>query len=217
MKYNNRYRIDTTRLPSWDYGANAPYFVTICTKNREKFFGKIINNSVRLSPIGKIAQKYWLEIPKHFPFVKLDKFIIMPNHIHGIIIINKNVETQYFVSPKNTNDPNVETQNIAGTNVETQNIAGTNVETQNIAGTNVETQNIASLQKNKFGPQSQNLASIVRGFKSGVKSYTTKNNLEFAWQPRYYDHIIRDYESLERIRKYIQLNPNRWLDDEYQL
>jgi len=197
MKYNNRYRIDTTRLPSWDYGANAPYFVTICTKNREKFFGKIINNSVRLSPIGKIAQKYWLEIPKHFPFVKLDKFIIMPNHIHGIIIINKNVETQYFVSPKNTNDPNVETQNIAGTNVETQ--------------------NIASLQKNKFGPQSQNLASIVRGFKSGVKSYTTKNNLEFAWQPRYYDHIIRDYESLERIRKYIQLNPNRWLDDEYQL
>ena len=198
MKYNNRYRIDTTRLPSWDYGANAPYFVTICTKNREKFFGKIINNSVRLSPIGKIAQKYWLEIPKHFPFVKLDKFIIMPNHIHGIIIINKNVETQYFVSPpKNTNDPNVKTQNIAGTNVETQ--------------------NIASLQKNKFGPQSQNLASIVRGFKSGVKSYTTKNNLEFAWQPRYYDHIIRDYESLERIRKYIQLNPNRWLDDEYQL
>ena len=197
MKYNNRYRIDTTRLPSWDYGANAPYFVTICTKNREKFFGKIINNSVRLSPISKIAQKYWLEIPKHFPFVKLDKFIIMPNHIHGIIIINKNVETQYFVSPKNTNDPNVKTQNIAGTNVETQ--------------------NIASLQKNKFGPQSQNLASIVRGFKSGVKSYTTKNNLEFAWQPRYYDHIIRDYESLERIRKYIQLNPNRWLDDEYQL
>ena len=178
IKYKDKFRIETTRLPSWDYGANAPYFVTICTKNREMFFGKIIKNIVNLSPIGEIAHKYWLEIPKHFPFVELDEFIIMPNYIHGIIVINKPVESQ------------------------------------NIAGINVETQNIASLQKNKFGPQSQNLGSIVRGFKSGVTTYAKINNLKFAWQPRYYDHIIRNYASWERIRQYIQLNPNNWLADE---
>jgi len=77
-----------------------------------------------------------------------------------------------------------------------------------------ETQNIASLQKNKFGPQSQNLASIVRGFKSGVTTYARKNNIEFAWQSRYYDHIIRNYKSWKKIRQYIQQNPNNWLDDE---
>ena len=186
MNYKNKYRIKTTRLPSWDYGSNAPYYITICTKNKEMFFGKIINNIVELSPIGEITQKCWLDIPKHFPFVELDEFIIMPNHIHGIIIINK---------------PIVETQHVASRNQINK----------------LETQNIASLQKNKFGPQSQNLASIVRGFKSGVKTYATKNNLEFAWQSRYYDHIIRNYESWERIRQYIQKNPNGGLDDEYQI
>ncbi len=176
MNYKNKYRIETTRLPSWNYGANAPYFVTICTKNKDNFFGKIINNCVKFSPIGEIAQKYWLDIPKHFPFVELDKFIVMPNHVHGIIVINKPVETQNFASQNQINK--------------------------------LETQNFASLQKNKFGPQSQNLASIVRGFKSGVKTYATKNNIEFAWQSRYYDHIIRNYESWEKIRQYIQQNPN---------
>ena len=196
-KYKDKFRIETTRLPSWGYGANAPYFVTICTKNREKFFGEIINNIVNLSPVGKIAQKYWLDIPKHFPFVELDEFIIMPNHVHGIIVINKPVvETQYVASQNQINK----------------------LETQHIAGTNVKTQHFGSLQKNKFGPQSQNLASIVRGFKSGVTTYVRKNNIEFGWQPRYYDHIIRNYKSWEKIRQYILKNPSKWLDDnEYQV
>ena len=88
-KYNNKYRIETTRLKNWDYGWNGAYFITICTKNRIHYFGEIKNQKMQLSGIGKMAEKYWHEIPAHFPFVKLDAFIVMPNHIHGIIIIDK--------------------------------------------------------------------------------------------------------------------------------
>ncbi len=63
---------------------------------------------------------------------------------------------------------------------------------------------------NKFGPQSKNLASIIRGFKSAVKTYASKNNIEFAWQSRYHDHIIRDLFQLDRISKYINQNPQHW-------
>lgn len=93
-KYQNKYRIPSARLQTWDYGSNAPYFVTICTHGRECFFGNIVETpnlgvSTKLSPIGQLAQKYWAEIPNHFPFVKLGAFVVMPNHVHGIIIIDK--------------------------------------------------------------------------------------------------------------------------------
>lgn len=87
-KFRNKYRIKSARCHNWDYSSNAAYFVTICTQNREHFFGKIVNQKMILSEIGKIADKFWYEIPNHFPYIKLDAFIVMPNHIHGIIIID---------------------------------------------------------------------------------------------------------------------------------
>ena len=107
-KFRNKYRISSARLPNWDYGGNAAYFVTICTKNREHYFGNIVATvetpdsgvsttapnsnvpaTIQLSPIGEIVQKYWMEIPQHFPFVQLNAFVVMPNHIHGIIVIDR--------------------------------------------------------------------------------------------------------------------------------
>ena len=88
-KYKNKFRISSSRLQNWDYGWNAPYFVTICTANRECYLGEIQNNEMILSEIGFKANEFWLEIPEHFPFVKLDEFVVMPNHVHGIIIIDK--------------------------------------------------------------------------------------------------------------------------------
>ncbi|MCO6464736.1 MAG: hypothetical protein J5I52_11375, partial [Saprospiraceae bacterium] len=85
-KFKNKYRIASTRLQHWDYGWNAAYFVTICTKNRICWFGNVADGGMVLSEIGEIAQKCWIEIVEHFPFVKLDAFIVMPNHVHGIII-----------------------------------------------------------------------------------------------------------------------------------
>jgi len=204
-KFRDKYRIPSARLQTWDYGWNAAYFVTICTANREFYFGEIRNGVMQFSEIGSKANKYWIEIPKHFPFVKLDVHVVMPNHVHGIIIIDK---------PDDGRNNEKNNQRIMDQNNERN------------GGRNVKTQNFASLRqqqkqpppptpqpKNKFGPQSQNLASIIRGFKTGVTKYARINNIEFAWQPRFHDHIIRNDAEYQRIKYYIIKNPKNWHDD----
>jgi REP element-mobilizing transposase RayT len=174
--FKNKYRIASARAPFWDYAQNGAYFITICTKHRIPWFGWIENGEMELSEIGKVVLDCWMEIPQHFPFVVLDAFVIMPDHVHGIIQIEKSD------SPATT----------------------------------VETQDLASLQnhrepKNKFGPQSRNLASVVRGFKIGVTQKSRLINPGFAWQARYHDHIIRDERAHETIALYIENNPWNWI------
>ena len=174
-KFKNKYRIPSARLQHWDYGWNASYFVTICTYNHEHYFGGIVDGEMDLSDIGKIAWRFWGEIPNHFPFVILNAFVVMPNHVHGIIIIDKT-------------DDECNNGHIGGHDVTTE---------------IVETQNVASLRnnqpnnkpQNKFGPQSQNLASIIRGYKTGVKKQAAMNNINFTWQSRFHDPIIRNNKS----------------------
>ena len=91
------------RWQSWDYSQNAAYFITICTRNRLYYFGQIIDGQMNPTPIGQSAYDCWLAIPEHFPFVKLGAFVVMPNHLHGIIIIDKPVraETEKVVSKQN--------------------------------------------------------------------------------------------------------------------
>ncbi|KKQ27812.1 MAG: hypothetical protein US42_C0005G0037 [Candidatus Magasanikbacteria bacterium GW2011_GWC2_37_14] len=171
--FRNKFLIPSTRLAGYDYSQTGYYFITICTKNKFCYFGEIVGDEIVLNDIGKMATKYWLEIPKHFPFVTLDEFVIMPNHVHGIIIINNN-------------PPIVETQNFASLHDNDK------------------------LYHNKFGPQSKNLSSIIRGFKIGVSKWATTNNVSFIWQARFYDHIIRDEISLHNIQQYIFNNPSMW-------
>jgi putative transposase len=88
-RYKNKYRIASARAPWWDYGWNGPYFITICTQNRKHFFGEIHDGKMALSHLGVIADILWHEIPNHTKFVKLGDFVVMPNHIHGILILDK--------------------------------------------------------------------------------------------------------------------------------
>ena len=84
-KFKNRYRTPSTRLENYDYSSNGYYFLTICTKDRINYFGEVKNNKLELSKTGIMTQKFWLEIPKHFSFVNLDEFVVMPNHVHEIL------------------------------------------------------------------------------------------------------------------------------------
>ena len=138
-----------------------------------------------LSEIGKLAQKYWHEIPEHFPFVILHAFVVMPNHIHGIIEIAKNNQSDFVV------------------------------ETQNLASLRQQ-QSSKLTPHNKFGPQSRNLASIIRGYKIGVTKNAKKLDPDWGWQSRYHDHIIRNGESYQKIKKYIINNPVKWENDKFR-
>lgn len=88
-RFKNKYRIPSARAGWWDYAADAAYFVTICTKNRVLYFGTVVDSVLELSEIGKIAHRCWAAIPEHFPSVILGEFVIMPNHLHGIVVIDK--------------------------------------------------------------------------------------------------------------------------------
>ena len=81
------YRVESSRLRGWDYAAAGYYFVTICTRDRECFFGNVVGDVMCLSAIGQVAQQLWAEIPSHFKHVSLDEYVVMPNHLHGILVL----------------------------------------------------------------------------------------------------------------------------------
>ena len=166
-KFRNKYRITSLRIPWFDYGSNAGYYITICTRSRHPYFGKIENGKMILSAIGEIVKEEWLKTPSIRPELNLymNDFVIMPDHIHGIIIMRRGARPG--VSP-------------------------------------------VDKKQNIFGAQYNNIPSIIRGIKSAVTIQSRKLNPGFAWQTRYYDHIIRNRKDYERIVKYIQDNPKNY-------
>ena len=195
LLYKNKYRIPSARLQHWDYGWNAAYFVTICTHNRQCFFGEISNGKMELSEMGKTATIYWMEIPDHFPFVNLGAFVVMPNHIHGIVVIDK---------PQTVNAPipdPVETPNLG---------VSTNGVTNNVANgvTNMN-------DKNNDPWKPGTLGVIINQYKRKCTIESRKIDPEFAWQSRFHDHIIRDEKSYQNISQYIINNPANWDDDKF--
>jgi putative transposase len=95
--FRNKYRVESQRLKYWDYSTPGWYYVTICTKNMKCWFGKIENGKMVLNELGKIVVETWKNIPEHYKKIELDYFVIMPNHMHGIMIINS-VETGHAPS-----------------------------------------------------------------------------------------------------------------------
>lgn len=150
--FKNKYRIKSARHEEWDYSQDGFYFITICTEKWKSFFGNIENEKMVLSELGKIVKNEWFKTREIRKNVKLDEFVVMPNHIHGIIqVLNMNVKN-------GTNDTNVETHCHASSANDPNN--------KNEISVKTETQSIASLQQgNKFVPQSNNLGAIIRGFK----------------------------------------------------
>ena len=195
--FKQRYRVESARLPGWDYASAGWYFVTICTQGQTPFFGEIVDGEMRHSAIGESARRCWEEIPGHFANVRLAEFVVMPSHVHGIVILDRH-----------SGNDGVETQ--------------ANVE---VDAREVETRDLASLpqmpmrmgaqsagKRNRFGPLAPGaLQAIVHAYKSAVTRWCRKNGYrDFAWQARFYDHIIRNEESLGRIREYVVNNPLNW-------
>ena len=225
VKYKDKYRVETIRHRYWNYGANAYYFVTICLADmRQHHFGKIINHKMRHSEIGEIANACWIGIPKYFPFVILHNHIIMPNHVHGVIQIAKpdgvgssQKETQSIASlqqPANqahvpcTNQSHMPCANQSHPPRANPSHMPRTFHTRRHRANPLRTLDLPN--KNKFGPQSQNLGSIIRGFKTGVTIKARKINPKFKWQARFHDRIIRSERQFNNVQNYITNNPKKW-------
>ena len=195
-KFRNKYRIASNRLRGFDYASAGAYFITIVTRNREHFFGEIVNDKMVLNAVGEMARDEWYKTPELRPDMNLTlvEFVVMPNHIHGIIFIGKNnFNTEDCPRPRNCRD------------------AMHGVST-GIQHNDLKMNNLTNY-KNKFGPQRKNLSSIIRGYKSAVTRKSRPIIPGFAWQSNYHDRIIRNNAELNRIRQYIMNNPKMWQRD----
>jgi REP element-mobilizing transposase RayT len=192
-KFRNKYRIPSTRLQHWDYRWAGAYFITICTHNRMHWFGEIVDGVMKLSEIGNIVQSEWLKTFELRPDMNIwmGEFVVMPNHFHAIIGIGKNEYNTQRDTQRDTQRRDA------------------------MHCVSTDKPDKPDEPQNQFGPQSKNLASIVRGFKSSVTIAARKINPGFQWQPRFYDHIIRNDESFQTISNYIINNPARWQEDKF--
>jgi len=179
------------RLKDWDYSQPGWYYVTIVVKGRRCDFGRIALDGVDLSDLGRAADACWREIPQHHEDVGLDEYVVMPNHVHGIVRINEK-------SPR-----------VVGRDVQL------NVPTGDTVSLNAHSGNTSKHIGKTISPSKGSLSVVIRTFKAAVTTWARTNGQEeFAWQGRFHDHIIRDEDDLYRIRTYIRNNPLKWLLDE---
>ena len=224
MKYNSeKHHRRSIRLKGYDYSQSGLYFITICVLNRHCLFGEIENDEMILNEYGKIAATEWINTESIRDNIRLHEYIIMPNHIHGIIeIIDRKGdcrgESQFA---QNKDDCKGELQ-----------FAPTAPTAPTAAPTTPTT--------TPFKSPSQTIGSIVRGYKIATikkikdsikisdSSSSSKGELQFAptaptikslnykiWQRNYYEHIIRNEKSYQRISEYIITNPQKWEIDKF--
>ncbi len=184
-------------LQGYDYSQAGAYFITFCTHQRECLFGEIVNGQMQLNQFGVIVAEEWLRSPTIRQEIELDAWVIMPNHFHGIIVITQNTVGA------NGNSPLTHTVGANGNSPLTHTVGANG----NSPLTNVSTQ--------RMKPRS--LSSLVVGFKASVtKRINVIRQLDHVpvWQRNYYEHIIRDENSLQKLRQYINDNPLSWEIDQ---
>jgi len=187
----------------WHDYTGADYFVTFCTKNRELYFGNVVDGQMELSEIGRwaVTQIEQTAVIRQND-VEIPMYVVMPNHVHLIIVCSNvigghtrwNGHTRCV--PTDLADPCRDASNASA------------------KSDSVDISDACSASL-RFGPQSGNLPSVVRGIKSAVTKYAIEHDIPFAWQSRYHDHIIRNQLEMNRIADYIENNPMRWELDRF--
>jgi REP element-mobilizing transposase RayT len=186
------------RLQGYDYSQAGAYFVTIVTVGRECLFGEIVDGEIVLNEWGKIVQKWWDDIPNHFPDVETGAFIIMPNHVHGIIIIIEPIIGRGAVPAPNIGDEMVRGGETLG---------GKTLGGKTLGG---KTPPLQWAKKPTLG-------QIVAYFKyKSTKEINALNGTGVVtkiWQRNYYERIIRNNREMDAIWRYIEANPVNWAQD----
>ncbi len=209
-----QYKTKSKRLKYWDYSTPWWYFVTISTQNHKNYFGDVIHGNMQLNEIGNIAQYEWIKTAELRENVELDEFIIMPNHMHGILIISesRSVETRRGVSDVG------ETKILSEDTLLPQK---TPRDVSSKDGRDV-LEGAMPFKKTRHGvsPQSQirefskpikdSLSTIINLYKGSVTKECNIQKYSFKWQPKFYDRIIRNDRELYNIRRYIMQNPLKW-------
>lgn len=180
----------TVRLQGYDYSQAGAYIVTMCTQHRECLFGEIAEGRMTLSQYGTAVRESWDDLPQHYPHVVLDAFVVMPNHVHGIIVLQDGTRqpfgTEAGFKPAPTDDSANRLESVG-----------------------------AGFKPARSGrvPKWHPLSEIVRAFKTFSArqiNIIRATPGQPVWQRSYYEHVIRNEDELYSAREYIQNNPLRW-------
>jgi putative transposase len=176
------------RLRAFDYSQPSAYFLTICARENKSLFGRIVDGKMALNALGRIVENCWREIPAHFPNVELATHAIMPNHMHGIIVIRQTM------APRTTGDHG-----------------------ESSAKDPRRARRAVPLPTHGFGaPVAGSIPTVVGAFKSSsakqIRQLMRNPELQ-VWQRGYYEHLIRDDDDFRKARAYIRTNPARWAFD----
>jgi len=244
MKYDpTKHHRRSIRLPGYDYASPGAYFVTIVTYRHACLFGKMQNNKMQLTKLGQIVEEHWRDISEHFPNVELGTFVVMPNHIHGIIILHADAIRGVVSTPEILhNHPRrgvVSTPEISHDHSRMDVVSTPEISHDHSRMDVVSTPEILNNQPRRgvvSTPEILNnqprrgvvstpiitvpqptLGQVVAYFKyQSTKQINTI--LDSAgtpiWQRSYYEHIIRNEDEHERIHLYIESNPVNWMDDD---
>lgn len=192
MKFDpQKHHRRSIRLKGYDYSSAGAYFVTIVTWQRECLLGDVVNGTMNLNRQGHIVHDAWFDLKNHYRHVELGEFVIMPNHVHGIIILVDDSRGGSSVSGE-TNLPDI---------------------------TPAGMDNLLINQTRPYvKPKPRHgLPEIIRAFKSfSAKRINRLRRMDGipVWQRNYYEHIIRNEREMDNITRYIETNPLRWNDDD---
>ncbi len=208
---NKRHNRRSIRLKGYDYSQAGLYFVTICCKNQEHFFGYISQQKMYLNDAGKMIASEWMQLPTRFPNIQLHEFVIMPNHFHAII----ELVGATLVVAQNAKTIAQNAKTIAQRN---RTIAQ-NEKTVN----QIESSHPQGIPPKDETSSKKSLGDIVGAWQSittveyirGVKQYDWKRFNKKLWQRNYWEHIIRNETAYHRISNYIKHNPAKWKDDRF--
>lgn len=189
--YYKGYRIASARKPGHDYRAEGAYFITICTAQRRHFFGHIPVRPVAADQVlhpthaGELAAHHWHTIPDHHPHIALGPFVVMPNHVHGIL----------HITAVHSPDPGVLNGGLHPS---------------------AQTPGIPPHHPHHHPEwKSGSIGVVINQYKRIVTLNARARQPDFAWQPRFHDHIIRDTAEHDRIADYILTNPAKWHSDRF--
>lgn len=185
------------RLRDYDYAFAGAYFVTICSQGRENLFGRIDGDMMVMNDAGRMLEAVWFKLPERFSGIELDAFVVMPNHVHGIIMFPARrgescIRPEFDVPPDHN------------------------------PGDHKDRNNPGDHKDRPYGTMDGSLGRVLQAFKSiTTHEYTVGVNkdgwVQFQgklWQRNYYERVVRNEKELNGFRDYIQFNPTRWAEDE---
>jgi putative transposase len=195
-------------MKGFDYSFPGAYFVTVVTRQRKYLFGEVVNDEMQENQYGKIVRQTWIDLTSHYLLVSLDAFVIMPNHVHGILVINDSRdESPYNVEP-------MPSRSIVWGEIVSDAYITNPDESDGIMMPNCR----GGSSTHPYKMIHHGLPEFVRAFKSfSARRINQLRNMPGVaiWQRSFYDRIIRNEWEFHNIRDYIQTNPQRWQEDKY--